>query len=531
MRPCSGATAIPADPDRCRRSSSTVNRSSRESSRLRATCRRPPGHRRGHQDGELVAPQPRDRHARWRSLDEPVRHLAQQVVTDVVTEGVVDDLEAVEVDDHQCHQAAGAPGLRQGLVRPGGELRPVRQAGQGIVQRVVAEPADQHLVVQRHRRVVGDRLEQVDVAGYEAAHLAEPVVHRQRTDGLPVVAQRRQHGLVDTAQLQVVTHGRVVPTDEDRVGVPEQRPGRLGGDAGRVLVERHDRAAVEPPDGDLGVAEAQHLGGLPAQQLAGLVEHGGQHVVGLRRDAQLAAEPEQPLEAAVPVGERGVGAVARHQHHAGGDQRDGGDEAEAEGEQWHQPDEGAGRGEPDPGHQAPQPRQRWLPVVPADDHAEDDEVHRHGRAAGEDRPGPLPPAVSRAAAPDDAEHRESDGRVGEDQRDVDAGLEQGLAPVQQHDQGRSDHAGDEEVVGDGVEERQHERDLADGDALGLAADLDVEDPYLGRGEHQREHPPGDPQVQRRVRRMGLDAEPESGADEGEQADQSQHAPGGSAGPS
>ena len=109
----------------------------------------------------------------------------------------------------------------------------------------------------------------------------------------------------------------------------------------------------------------------------------------------------------MPVGEGGVGAVADHQHDAGGEQGYGGERPEPQGEQRHQAEHGAAGGEADAGHHAAQPDERagrpsyhrmiTLRTMQVDG-------HRGGR--GEHGAGPLPPAVGRAAAADEAEDRE-----------------------------------------------------------------------------------------------------------------------------
>ena len=49
---------------------------------------------------ELVAAQARDRVAFAHAALEPIRHRAQQLVADVMAEAVVDELETIEIDEH-----------------------------------------------------------------------------------------------------------------------------------------------------------------------------------------------------------------------------------------------------------------------------------------------------------------------------------------------------------------------------------------------------------------------------------------------
>jgi hypothetical protein len=63
----------------------------------------------------------------------------QQVVTGVMAEGVIDVLEAVEVDHEDRHRDPWAPAAGQGVLQPVGEQGPVGQAGQRIVQSLADE--------------------------------------------------------------------------------------------------------------------------------------------------------------------------------------------------------------------------------------------------------------------------------------------------------------------------------------------------------------------------------------------------------
>ena len=93
------------------------------------------------QHRELVAAEPRDGVPRAQRGLQPARDLDQQVVADEVPERVVDDLEAVEVEEQ--HRRALASFLRHvaahGVLEAVQEQHAVRQAGQRVVQRVVLE--------------------------------------------------------------------------------------------------------------------------------------------------------------------------------------------------------------------------------------------------------------------------------------------------------------------------------------------------------------------------------------------------------
>ena len=73
------------------------------------------------------------------------------------------------------------------LVERGGELalqeRAVGQAGERVVQRLVAQLVDQLAVLQRDAGVVGHRLQQQDVVLVEGPHVAQPVGRRRARRG------------------------------------------------------------------------------------------------------------------------------------------------------------------------------------------------------------------------------------------------------------------------------------------------------------------------------------------------------------
>jgi hypothetical protein len=83
----------------------------------------------GTQEHELVASDACHGVGAARDALEPVSHLGEDAVADLVTERVVDALEIVEVDEHQ-RQAAGSSFERaQGLAQPVHQRDPVRQSG------------------------------------------------------------------------------------------------------------------------------------------------------------------------------------------------------------------------------------------------------------------------------------------------------------------------------------------------------------------------------------------------------------------
>ena len=95
------------------------------------------------QQRELVAAQPRDGVVGAQRRFEPSRDRLQQLVADGVPEAVVDDLEAVEVEEQHRRAALGvvALGAPDRLVEAVDEQHAVREAGERVVQRVVLQAA------------------------------------------------------------------------------------------------------------------------------------------------------------------------------------------------------------------------------------------------------------------------------------------------------------------------------------------------------------------------------------------------------
>ncbi|MNC08522.1 hypothetical protein D3C75_561160 [compost metagenome] len=66
---------------------------------------------------------------------DPRRHLGQQQIPGVVTVGIVDDLEAVEIEKQQGETALAVLALLDALLQSGGKQQPVRQPGQAVMER------------------------------------------------------------------------------------------------------------------------------------------------------------------------------------------------------------------------------------------------------------------------------------------------------------------------------------------------------------------------------------------------------------
>src|SRR5207237_1390948 len=80
--------------------------------------------------------------ASWWRCRQPAADGAQELVAGVGAEGVVDQAEAVEVDDGDRDDGAAAALPLEGLVEAVLEEDAVRQAGQRVVQGLVAQPGE-----------------------------------------------------------------------------------------------------------------------------------------------------------------------------------------------------------------------------------------------------------------------------------------------------------------------------------------------------------------------------------------------------
>ena len=89
----------------------------------------------GQDHDELVAAEPRDRVGFAHRGREALRHRLQQLVARVVAERVVDALEVIEIEEQAGDVRAVALRLREDLLQPLVEQRPVRQPGEDVVLR------------------------------------------------------------------------------------------------------------------------------------------------------------------------------------------------------------------------------------------------------------------------------------------------------------------------------------------------------------------------------------------------------------
>ena len=151
------------------------------------------------QDHELIAPETCRGVDRAHRVLQALRHLAQQIIAGAMPEGVIDELEAVEVDHQQCELVGLAVCLGDGLSDAIIQQQAVRQSGEGIVRRQMTQLAVGGF---QPAGAVGDgALETLDVMF-------------QRAGVLPLAAERAR-------RLQYFDRLERLLDDDEFVGMPE----------------------------------------------------------------------------------------------------------------------------------------------------------------------------------------------------------------------------------------------------------------------------------------------------------------------
>ena len=133
---------------------------------------------------ELVAAEARDDVARAQALPQARGHLAQQHVARVVAECIVDDLEAIEIDEQHGDLAVVASrGLDREMCSNCAEHRAIRQPGEAVVRSEVLDALLRVLArgdVLDHRDVVQHlaRCGRASLAIVSPTHIGEPSLRR-----------------------------------------------------------------------------------------------------------------------------------------------------------------------------------------------------------------------------------------------------------------------------------------------------------------------------------------------------------------
>jgi hypothetical protein len=199
-----------------------------------------------------------------------------------MSEAVVDELEPVEVEEQDGRQGAVTRQTRERMLEPVEEQRPIGQPGERVVQRTMADLVLGRLALERVGQYVGQRLEEVQVAGVVLTH--PPRLHTEHAewagrsldghDGAALGAE----GMGEQRLVEALL--RVPVGDHDRT-VAEDRVAGV-----RAAIERRAGRLVDPPT-DAG-SEHQafllgekfhHAGRLDTEDLGGEV-HRLLHQVG-----------------------------------------------------------------------------------------------------------------------------------------------------------------------------------------------------------------------------------------------------------
>jgi hypothetical protein len=179
-----------------------------------------------HDHGELVAAEARHQVALAQRSSQPLCDLLEQDVARLVPVGVVDGLEPVQVEQHDCDQLAMAVGARQGLAQIVAEQHAVREAGQLIELRQLGQPplgamaldgvADGAVQERRRHLVLGQVVRRAGAHGLEV-DLAIPLPGQHDEWGCRAEVDRLAHQLHAIALAQaVVDQVDVVPGVGDR---------------------------------------------------------------------------------------------------------------------------------------------------------------------------------------------------------------------------------------------------------------------------------------------------------------------------
>ena len=333
----------------------------------------------------------------------PVGDLAQQLVALGVAEGVVDVLEGVEVEDADARTAATAPPAApraRAAAPPGWAARSAgRAATRAAAGRAARRCAGRPRPGWRPSAAPARRpASKPRWSPRRSSTASSPTGPLSPSSGTMMLSRRpwpsSQARCCGSRVLRRTSS--VSPSPATACGA---QPGRPAASPGRSAARR-----PSPVEADLDAvavaergADEGHPGALGVQDLPGLLQHPGQHVVHAGRVRHDLAEPVQPLEGEVPLAQPGVRAVPQQEDH-----RDDRDAAP--------PPRGRAPTPPRPSPRRPRraaPGRRPRAASPGehggahgsldepDDHADADGGEGGGRGGGED-PG-TPPQLRGAA--------------------------------------------------------------------------------------------------------------------------------------
>ena len=140
-------------------------------------------------DHELVAAEARHQIARAQALFEPFGHQAQQPIACSMTQGIVDLLEAIDVDEQQRQRRSGAARLLNCVIERLVEHDAVREARQLVEVRELANALLRFMPLDRDLGEIGDAVEEFELARGRMPCLAE--VRRENAQHRPRLAANR----------------------------------------------------------------------------------------------------------------------------------------------------------------------------------------------------------------------------------------------------------------------------------------------------------------------------------------------------
>jgi len=224
----------------------------------------------GQHDGEFVAALARQRVALAQTLLQAAGGLLQQLVALDVAERVVDELEAVQVDEHDGEFRLLALGLDDGQAQAVLEQDAVRQVGQDVVVRLVRDDFLGALAVRDVARHAVGAVE-LELAHFLVGHVHADRVQRDRHEGVVERAFLVGAGVAFQAQLDVargalvdaalVEHVAraflVLVVHEDRVMLADQLFALVAEQLVGAVVDEREAAFVVQRVDDVGRAVHQ----------------------------------------------------------------------------------------------------------------------------------------------------------------------------------------------------------------------------------------------------------------------------------
>ncbi|MNH05023.1 hypothetical protein D3C79_643350 [compost metagenome] len=157
------------------------------------------------QHGKLITGQTRHGIGLRHGVGDALGHLFQQLVSQLMSEAFIEQLEAVQVDVQQCQAAAVKPYPLPGIVQAQAEQRAVGQPGQFVVMRQVAQ-ALLRLTACRQVSIEADNIAD------SAPGITYPVQLQPLRIQVAILARFNQLPLPAPLLLQSLFNGQTVPS-------------------------------------------------------------------------------------------------------------------------------------------------------------------------------------------------------------------------------------------------------------------------------------------------------------------------------